>query len=169
MEGVTLLGAAVAAGPSEARVARKDGRVVFDEKATRVTGGEVGFGDAYPWGGFPSGGEAQGNNGGFLRLKPVILPGPPPRTVTEPGPATFAAAGIETLEKEHFELVDASGSPVAGNVDAAFDGVSVEISQMSGVIASVDSDDPLTPGGQLEFDLNRFMQTADRLRIVWRD
>ncbi len=141
--------------------------MVFDEKATRVTGGEVGFGDAYPRGGFTAIGFGAGET--RLRLKPVILPGPPPRTVTEPGPADFVAAGVTELWPQHFQLVDASGSPVTGNVDAAFDGVSVEISQMSRVIASVDPDDPLTPGGQFEFDLNHFVQTADRLRIVWRD
>ena len=167
VEGVTLLGAAVASGPSEARVALKDARVVFDEKATKVTGGEVGFGDAYPRGGFPSLG--LGGSRAHLRLKPVILPGPPPRTVTEPGPADFVAAGVAELWPQHFQLVDASGSPVAGNVDDAF-GVAFErIHEMNSVIASVKLDDPLTPGGQFEFDLNRFVQTADRLKIVWRD
>ena len=167
VEGVTLLGAAVASGPSEARVALKDVRVVFDEKATRVKGGEVGFGDAYPRGGFPSLDPATGERA-YLRLKPVVLPGPPPRTVAEPGPVDFAAVGIATLEVEHFELVDASGSPVAG-VDSAFRGAATQIGFMNELIAAGKPDGPLTPGRQFEFDLNRFVKTADLLRIVWRD
>lgn len=116
VKGITLLGAAVASAPSGAKVEVKDARVVFDSKATHVTG-EVGFGSAYPPGGFTVVSRMGGSN--FLRLKPVTLIGPPPQKVSDPTPATFAAAAISELKPQHFELVDASGNPMPGDVGQA--------------------------------------------------
>lgn len=167
VEGVTLLGAAVASAPGGARVAVKDARVVYDPKATRVTSGEVGFGAAYPPGGFQT--RAFGTGTIYLRLKPVTLPGPPPQVVANPTPATFAAVGVSSLTADDFELVDAQGRPVAGDVADAFRVADEKIALMNGLIAAANSNEPLLSGGKFDFDLNRFMNTADRLRIVWRD
>lgn len=168
VKGITLLGAAVASAPSGAKVEVKDARVVFDSKATHLST-EVGFpADVYPPGGFPSqGGLGQGS--GFLRLKPLTLAGPPTRTVSQPTPATFAAARVTTLDDDNFELVDAQGNPVQGDVGQALNVYLGPLSKMNDVLTAANPNDPLTPEGKFDFDLNRFVKVADRLRIVWRD
>lgn len=167
VSGVTLMGAAVAAAPSGAKVAVKDSRFLYDDKATHVSG-EVGFpAGVYPPGGFAVGG-AGGSGGGFLRLKPVTLPGTPPQTVTSPTPATFVAAGVGALTENQFELVDAQGNPIDG-VGEAFSANDTPIAKMNTAIASVKPDDPLLPGGKFDFDLNRFVNVEDQLRIIWRN
>ena len=170
VSGVTLLGAAVASAPTGARVEVENSRVLFDEQATHVTG-EVGFPSGiYPPGGFTTGGGG-GTSATYLRLKPVTLPGPPSQTVTNPTPATFAAAGILELKEAQFELVDANGNILSdqSGVGEAFDVALTQIGSMNTAIVAVRADDPLLPGGKFDVDLNRFVKVADRLRIVWRD
>lgn len=163
---VTLLGAAVAGNPSGATVDVSNARVVFDREATRISE-EIGFsGNVYPPRGFEvRGSGAGGGAGGFLRLKPI--------NGQTPTPAQLVAAGAPPLTAGYFELVDASGNSVEGNVQTAFTQWSNSpgqgVDRMNTVLAGVQPDDPLLPGGKFNFDLNRFVKEADRLRMIWRN
>lgn len=168
VSGVTLMGAAVASSPSGAKVEIANSRLLYDEKATHVSG-EVGFpAGVYPPRGFGSQDPVTGQTT-YLRLKPVTLAGPPPQTVTNPTPATFVAAGVGTLSANQFELVDSQGNPVDGEVSQALGNVDDLVGKMTEAINAVKTDDPLLPGGKFDFDLNRFVNVEDQLRIIWRN
>lgn len=160
--GVTLMGAAVAANPNGAKVDIHDANLLFQQSATNFSA-DLGF-SGYPEGGFHvESDRLSGQPEGWLRLKPDSKTGKTPTL------ATFAARGQATLTATDFVFYGADGKEDSSHLDAAFRlKTSVpEFQEFLKEPGKVKNEGPVS-NGTFKLDLNKFVNTADKLRMIWR-
>jgi hypothetical protein len=186
IENATVLGTVLAAGK---------GSPIEVEQATiaRLPGGKLDF--DLGWTGYPKGGIvtkafAPGEKDTTLKLLPLV--GADGNLILEPKPKDFLAAGITTLTAANFSfdngqgqvyyaagtdakvigslgsgaVVDGGGTQLAAAWENVVRNSGDKIDQMKDVLKP----DPSTgrPKAAPKFELNQFLKTNDRLRIVRR-
>ncbi len=190
----TVLGAVMAVGKNPqtgegAQIQVEEARVAFSKTASKVSV-DLGW-TGYPPGGIETKAKGIGDSPGVLKLLPLV--GPDGNVILEPKPKDFLAAGITTLGAAQFSFQNGSGQgffpkgtpkavtdALGGGFVEDGDGTQIQAGWDSAVRNSGDQLDQmkdvlkLNPDGKpkaqpvFKLDLNQFLKTSERLRIVRR-